>query len=209
MPRRHAKHLKNNARLEPKRIPNPFQINTVENKMQNGILKAPDAVSERKTDPGGVWAFESRRLGIALGSLWGALNRCGLFSFLFFYDPQIHEKGSFRKAIENTWRKRCDKSIREKWWKVKYTRCENRVTFWYVLKHVSRWKMLFAKKVHVREPHESCSIMRACVGSPKRKDINQMRTNSQEIFQKRSQKSDGTNVKKTLTNTLYKIRTSP
>ena len=54
----------------------------------------------------------------------------------------------------------------------------------------------FAKKVHVRKPHESFSRIRACDGSPKRKDIKLMRTISQEISQTMSQKSDGTHVKK-------------
>ena len=35
----------------------------------NGIQKAPDVVSERKTDPVGVRQFGTQRLGIAFGNL--------------------------------------------------------------------------------------------------------------------------------------------
>ena len=52
--------------------------------MKHGIQKAPEAVSDRKTDPEGVQRFEARRLGIVFGNLRGA----------FFYPQNMtSEKG--------------------------------------------------------------------------------------------------------------------
>ena len=60
--------------------------------MPNGIQKVPDAVSERKSDPGGVREFGTRRFGIAWRSLWGS------------FSVKKTENG-IQKAIQKTMRK--------------------------------------------------------------------------------------------------------
>ena len=46
-------------------------------------------------------------------------------------------------------------------------------------------KTYFSKKVNVRKPYESCSRMRVSEGSPKKKEIEQMRKHFNNTFKNR------------------------
>jgi len=54
----------------------------------------------------------------------------------------------------------------------------------------------FTKEVHVRKPHESCSRIRAGEGSPKKKDIKQIRKKTNICVKKEPQNSERNSVEK-------------
>ena len=73
-------------------------------KIPNLIQKAPEAISDRKADPGGARPFGARRLGITFGIIWGAfaikIKKCHPKS-----DPKIDAEKTLKsipKAMKRT-----------------------------------------------------------------------------------------------------------